>query len=161
MTRPRLLVVGCALALTACTGGASALADCADVERPPLQEGSHLLGGQAPPVPYSSDPPSSGWHASGRPLDPGTYPEPVSAPDQVLVLELGGVVVSYDPALPEDVVGDLQRLPESVDDVVVTPWPGATDPVALTAWGVVQRCEAVTAADVEAFREQHARDEGH
>lgn len=154
------------LAAVALLGGCAptagdALADCSPAERPQLQEGSHLLGDQDPPVPYSSSPPTSGWHSSGRPLDPGTYVEEVSGPQQVRVLEQGGVVVAYDPTLPADRVEALQRLPGDVDGVVVTPYADAPAPITLTAWGVLQQCDAVTAADVAAFRDEHVRDPGH
>ena len=138
-----------------------AAADCDPVERPQLQEGSHLLGDQEPPVPYTSSPPTSGWHTSGRPLDPGTYLEEVSGPQQVRVLEQGGIVLAHDPSLPPDRIDDLQRLPSEVDGLVVTPWADAEAPVTLTAWGVLQRCGSVTAADVAAFRDAHAREPGH
>lgn len=167
MTVRTLAVVACALLLAACDGGASTSADpladtgrCAPLERPQLQEGGHLLGETAPPVPYSSDPPTSGWHASGRPLDAGTYLEPVPGPQQVRVLEQGGVVVSYDPTLPDDRVAALQLLPDEVE-AVVTAWPDATSPVVLTAWGVRQACDDVTAEDVAAFRDAHAIPPGH
>ncbi len=62
-----------------------------------------LIGDQGPPVPYSSSPPTSGWHASGafsiavhRPGDP------LSEPMQVSVLGAGGVVVAYRDLLDED-----------------------------------------------------------
>lgn len=165
----RATVAACLVALAAgCSPGGStdpadplAEADCEPVEHPQQQEGSHLIGDQEPPVPYSSSPPTSGWHTSGRPLDPGTYVEEVSGPEQVSVLEHGGVVVSHDPSLPDDQLERVQRLPEQVDDVVVTPYAQALAPVTLTAWGVLQRCQEVTAEDVAAFRDTHALEPGH
>lgn len=158
----RNLLAAVALVLAGCSGGDPlAAADCGPVERPQLQEGSHLLGDNEPPVPYSSSPPTSGWHSSGRPLDPGTYLDEVSGPQQVRVLEQGGVVVAHDPSLPEDAVEALQRVPEQVDGVVVTPYADAAAPVTLTAWGVLQRCESVTADEVAAFFEAHATTPAH
>lgn len=151
------LVVGALVAAGCSSGDPLAAADCEPAERPQLQEGSHLIGDQEPPVPYSSSPPTSGWHSSGRPLDPGAYVDPVSGPEQVRVLEQGGIVVAHDPALPEDRVADLQRLPLEVEGIVVTPYEDAPAPVTLTAWGVLQRCDDVTAEQVAAFRDAHAR----
>lgn len=154
--------------LVGCTGDVDPPGDpvvaagCDPPEEQQLQEGSHLLGDQAPPVPYTSSPPTSGWHSSGRPLDPGAYTEPVSEPQQVRVLEQGGVVLAYDPSLPDGDVGQLQRIAGEVDGVVVTPYePAMPTPVTLTAWGVLQRCDTVTAADVAAFRDAHAPAPGH
>ena len=158
----RHLVAVLLLVLTGCSSGDPlAAADCDPLERPQLQEGSHLLGDNEPPVPYSSSPPTSGWHSSGRPLDPGTYLDEVSEPQQVRVVEQGGVVVTYDPALPDDEVEAYQRLPEQVDGVVVSPYADASAPVTLTAWGLLQRCVSVTAAEVDAFHEAHARTPAH
>lgn len=158
----RHLVAVALLVLAGCSSGDPlAAADCDPVERPQLQEGSHLLGDNEPPVPYSSSPPTSGWHSSGRPLDPGTYLDEVSGPQQVRVLEQGGVVVAYDPDLSPDEVESYQRLPEQLGSVVVTPYADAATPVTLTAWGVLQRCQSVTVAEVEAFFETHARTPAH
>lgn len=160
--RLRALTAACALVLVGCGDDALVAADCAPAEPQQRQEGSHLLGGQAPPVPYSSVPPTSGWHSSGQPPAPGAYAEPVPEPDQVSVLETGGVVVAYDPDLPDDVVAALQQVPTEVDGVVVTPYDAEMPrPIALTAWGVLQRCDAVTAQDVAAFHDEHAEAPGH
>lgn len=157
-----LLVALGLVGLTACTSDPGVAADCDPAEEQPLQEGSHLLGDQAPPVPYTSSPPTSGWHSSGRPPDPGAYAEPISEPQQVRVLEQGGVVVAYDPSVPTELEGQLQRIPEEVDRVVVTPYlEDMPSPITLTAWGVLQRCDTVTAADVAAFRDTHAVAPGH
>lgn len=161
MTTRALLAVALLL-LTGCSAADPlAAAACDPVVRPQLQEGSHLIGAAEPPVPYSSSPPTSGWHSSGRPLDAGSYLDEVSGPQQVRVLEQGGIVLAYDPTLPPDTVDTYLRLPGEVDGVVVTPYADAEAPVTLTAWGVLQRCESVTAADVAAFRDAHAREPGH
>lgn len=165
MTTRHLLAAACLVVLAGCSGADAgdplAGAACDPLERPQLQEGSHLLGDAEPPVPYSSSPPTSGWHSSGRPLDPGTYLEEVSGPQQVRVLEQGGAVLAYDPSLPADEIDTYQRLPEQVDGLVVTPYADADAPVTLTAWGVLQRCTAVTANDAAAFLEAHAADPAH
>ena len=160
----RATAAACLVVLASCSSGGNALAgaDCEPAEHPQLQEGSHLIGDAEPPVPYSSSPPTSGWHASGRPLDPGTYVEEVSGPEQVQVLEQGGVVVAHDPSLPTDQLDRIQRLPSDVEGhIVVTPYHDAPAPVALTAWGVLQHCQDVTAEQVAAFRDAHASDPGH
>ena len=72
-----------------------------------------------------------------------------------------GYRVTYDPTLPPATIDALQRLPTTVDGLVVTPYAAAEAPITLTAWGVLQRCEAVTAEDVAAFRDAHAREPGH
>ena len=84
--------------LAGCSPSTHVAPDCEPPAAQPLQEGSHLIGDQPPPVPYSSVPPTSGWHSSGRPLDPGAYVEPVPGPQQVRVLEQG--IWSWSPTTP-------------------------------------------------------------
>lgn len=153
-------VAALGVAVTACGGdapaGAVATAGCAEVEFPPLVGGSHLLGDQEPPVPYTSVPGTSGWHAA-----PSTQPaagvrsEPLPEPELVLLLEVGQVVVAYD---PEEVraaeVERLAALAEGALDnqMTVTPFPadmGAA--VVLNAWGVRQPCRAVDEQAITRF----------
>lgn len=129
---------------------------CAAPEPQTVQGGSHLLGDTEPPVPYLSDPGTSGWHASGGGPASGSYAGALGEPEQVAVLERGGVVVAFDPGLAPSDAGALLELGAGLDpdlDVVVTPHvrPLPTA-VTLTGWGVLARCStAVTADDVRAF----------
>ncbi len=126
---------------------------CAPIEKPPVQAGSHLIGDAAPPAPYSSTPPTSGWHSSGA-LDVRIHgaDDPLGEPQQVSVLEADGVVITYRD-LPADRQSALEQLVRERYDgrVALTPYeklePGE---VALTAWGTLQRCVGV---DVEAITE--------
>ncbi len=133
-------------------------AACGPVESVPRQGGEHLIGDQQPPVPYNSTPPTSGWHSSGA-VKFGVQPpgKPLSEPEQVSVLEAGGVVVSYAGlsraerrALAELVRGKL------ADRVAVTAYDALpAGSVALTAWGRVQRCDGVDVAAVREFFKAH------
>lgn len=170
--RPWLAIAGVAalLALTALvtSGGqpaslvnrlAQGSGSCAPEELPRQQLGSHLIGDRRPPVPYSSTPPTSGWHASGS-FAIGISPpdQPLSEAQQVSVLEVGGVVVTYH-QLPEV---DRRQLEAHVRDrfpdrVAVTSYdklgPGQ---VAFTAWGVLQRCDTLDLSVLESFVAAHA-----
>lgn len=164
MRRSAAAALALAALLTACGCGddvdalAPATDACAAAERQTVQGGSHLIGDAAPPVPWSSDPPTSGWHATGAGFPAGAYAEAVPESEQVAVLERGGVVVAFDPDLDPRTAGTLLELAGQVDgDVVVTPHVrGLPTPVSLTAWGVLQRCDVVGVADVAAFVEVHA-----
>jgi hypothetical protein len=147
-----------ALGLAACDAAALPASDgCRAAEQQPLQEGSHLLGGALPPVPYSSVPPTSGWHNGGVGPAPGTYGEPLSEPDLVLWLEKGGIAVAYTPGLADTQIRALATLPSQIESVVVTPYETAMPtPIALVGWGWLQRCQTVTAAEVQAFAEAYA-----
>lgn len=165
MLRPRLLAACLALvaAATACADAADpdavapATERCEPAQRVRLQGGSHLLGAAEPPVPYTTDPPTSGWHRSGIGTAPGAYVDPLPLPEQVSVLERGGVVVAFDPSIDGAERGALLELAGEVGgDLVVTPHTGPLPtPVSLTAWGVLQRCELVTADDVASFTAVH------
>lgn len=175
----RFATLAVALALAACTGqeagpqatpdgepasgeDAGATASCLPVEAPPLQGGGHLLGDQEPPVPYSSVPPTSGWHASGAvPIEVHGPDDPLPESRQVSVLEAGAVVVTYHD------LDDRTRatLVEHVRDrhpgrVTVTPYE-RLDPgqVAFTAWGTLQRCDGLDRDELDAFVAAHADDE--
>lgn len=131
---------------------------CAEEEHPKLQSGSHLIGDAEPPVPYSSTPPTSGWHASGLP-QPGVHDEPLSEPQMVSLLEGGGVVAAYDPArLALEDVEALEALALASEEgyLSVTPYEvEMPTPLALTAWGVLQRCTVFDRTAVAAFVEAH------
>lgn len=133
---------------------AAPAAGCQAEEHPPLQSGSHLIGDTDPPVPYSSVPPTSGWHASGA-LRTGVHDEPLSDPEIVALLEVGHVVAVYDPAtLADDDLATLEELATAAHDGRLSVTPGNTalpTPLTLTAWGVLQRCDTVSADAIANF----------
>ncbi len=145
---------------TAATAGpgpspeAVTVGECGDIERPALQAGSHLIGGREPPVPYSSRPPTSGWHASGRfDVDVRDVDDPLTEPEQVSVLEADGVVVSYGPLFGGEVAALADHVAERyAGRVALTPY-GQLDEgeVVFTSWGVLQRCDGVELAALDTF----------
>ncbi len=126
---------------------------CGDLEQPQLQFGSHLIGDAEPPVPYSSIPPTSGWHRSGLPPE-GVFDTPLAEPGQVATLEAGGVVITHHDLPADDLAALEAHLTETdvLDRVVLTPYD-AIDPgtVALTSWGALQRCDGLDLAAVDAY----------
>ena len=136
----------------ASTEAPPATADCDAVETIPIQGEGHLVGNQDPPVPYNSTPPTSGWHTSGG-VAIEVASEPLTEPEQVTVLELGGVVVAHNG------LDDAERT--RLEDLLTETFPGevaateydelAEGEVALTGWGKLQRCDALDLEAVEAF----------
>lgn len=135
-------------------------ASCGSTRTVAEQSGSHLVGDNEPPVPYNSTPPTSGWHSSGA-VEIGVRgaKDPLTEPEQVSVLEAGGVVVSYGD-LPKRQVAQLERLARgnSYDGTVaVTPYdklrPGR---VAATAWAKLLLCKGVDVKSLRRFVDQHA-----
>jgi len=132
----------------------SQTARCDAVEHPRLQGGLHLLGDAEPPEEYSSSPPTSGWHTAGVPsIEVRAADRPLSEPEQVSVLEAGGVVVTYGGVAGADVRALSDEVAQRyADRVAVTPYDGLADgEVAFASWGVLQRCDGVDLAALEAF----------
>lgn len=157
------LAVMLVASLQGCAPSSGPAGQCGPVEHPQIQDGGHLLGDREPPVPYSSAPPTSGWHASGTPRL-GITPEPgsLSEPQQVNVLEGGGVVISYRDLSPDelDTLGSLVR--DFPDQVALTSY-AKLEPhqVALTAWGTVQYCDGVDVDATRSFIQDHAGNTAH
>lgn len=156
---PRSATYGGATGGGAADGGATARdAGCGSVERVAEQSGGHLIGDADPPQPYRTVPPTSGWHAAGAPRY-GVHDEadPLREPEHVSVLESGGVVVSHR-GLDAGPRAALEALAAEHDGVLaVTPYD-RLDPgqVAVTAWGVIARCDGVDVEAVRAFVRAHA-----
>lgn len=131
---------------------------CGPLAHPPEQSGGHLLAGATPPVPYSSTPPTSGWHASGFP-ERGLHGEdaPLSEPEQVTILELGGIVITWN-GLDAAQRATLEQFVERNAKVVAaTPYDKLPDgQVALAAWGAVRHCGSLDIEAIEAFVAEHA-----
>jgi hypothetical protein len=129
-------------------------ASCGRVRRPPLQSGSHLIGDQPAPVPYSSRPPTSGWHASGHvTIGVRGSSDALTEPQQVSVLEAGAVVVSHGQLSARDRRRLVRRVQRRHDGrVAVTPYAQLDEgQMAFTSWGVLQRCGGVDLAALDAF----------
>ena len=133
---------------------------CEPEETFPIQGEGHLVGDQEPPVPYNSTPPTSGWHASGDvPIVVDPDGEPLTEPEQVTVLELGGVVVSFK-SLPEaELTALTDFLTERFEGQVALTRYDKLQPgqVALTGWGVLQECTGVDTDAIAAFIETNAK----
>jgi hypothetical protein len=132
---------------------------CAPEETFPPQGEGHLVGDQKPPVPYNSTPPTSGWHASGDvPIAVAPVDKPLTEPEQVTVLELGGVVVSYKELPAEDVATLTSLVTEQLAGRAALTRYDKLKPgeIALTGWGVLQRCTSIDEAAITAFAGAHA-----
>ena len=151
-----LALVGLA---TACSAPAAsdvpvATERCDEVEMPDLQGGDHLIGDIEPPVPYSSTPPTSGWHSSGAfDIQIQAADDPLTEPEQVSALEAGAVIVTYNGVDQGDVAAVEQHVADRyAGRVAVTPYDKlAVGAVALSAWGVLQRCDGVDLDALDAF----------
>lgn len=149
-----------ALVLSACAGAAPAEPVATDrCEAPALQElqaGLHLIGDRQPPVPYSSVPPTSGWHRSGV-AEPGVAAAPLAEPLQVGLLEEGRVVISHGRVDGQAAAALTDVADAHPEMVAVTPYePLGDGAVVAAAWGVLQRCDGVDAEALGRFIDYYA-----
>jgi hypothetical protein len=146
-------------------GVPAAEAGCDEVEEFDAQEGQHIQEG-TPHAPYNSDPPSSGPHYE-IPADTDFYSSALEPERVVHNMEHSQIVIWYSPTLEDD---EKDQIEEIVDDerlaTVAMPYEVGDAGYVLTAWlagaeegsngtGVLQRCERVSQAAVNEFREQY------
>src|SRR3546814_13099749 len=110
------------MGVLASCGTDDATASCGPIQREALDSAYlvHVLGTDTA-VSYTSDPPTSGPHQPGPPVD-GVLDEPLSRPIQVGILERGDVLLQHDPALD---AGDLEpwaSLPQQHVETAPTPY---------------------------------------
>ncbi|MEO6121569.1 MAG: DUF3105 domain-containing protein, partial [Acidimicrobiales bacterium] len=111
--------------------GSGGGAGCGPDVTEPLDPGSlrHVLPGAAEPD-YASDPPTSGAHVPGGPIN-AVLTEPLARPSQLAILEEGGVLLQYRDL--DD--ADRRRLEALAGNrEVVAPNPALDSAVVATAW---------------------------
>ena len=138
------LIVG----IAAC-GGDGGDGACGPIRREALDAAYlvHVLGTETA-VTYASEPPTSGPHQPGPPVE-GVVEEPITRPIQVGILERGDVLVQHDPALPASDLAALQEL--AGPRVVVAPNPDLPDAIVATAWVYKRSCSSVDVDALQAF----------
>lgn len=144
------------------TGGEETAREaCEPVETPvESRPSNHVLDPAA--AEFDHHPPASGPHVHDPPAA-GVHDEPLPEAEQVVALELGGVIVNYDAdVVPRDTVEALEALARERDRLIVTPAPVAIDgghPIALTAWMHRRLCRSDNSSvldAVEAFVDEYA-----
>ncbi len=124
---------------------------CGTVQSFAVQGRDHIARGESHP-PYSSNPPTSGWHWD-TPLDWRVYTVQQVQEQLVHNLEHGGIVIQY-----KNLSGDeLQRVTDLVRrdnyHTILAPYPGlpGDNKIALTAWTKLQYCSGVDENAIRAF----------
>lgn len=142
------------LATTGCGGSDDEGGACGPITREALDSAYlvHVLG-TAADVDYTSDPPTSGPHQPGPPVD-GVVDEPISRPIQVGILERGDVLLQHDPDVPAAPLADLEAL--AGPGVVVAPNPDLPALVVATAWTYKRTCDAVDVTALQQFVEERS-----
>jgi hypothetical protein len=113
---------------------------------------------------YNSDPPTSGPHVP-QIANWGVHPEPVPKEFQVHNLEDGGVVVQYDcpaaEAACKTLVDRLTGIVRKYDRVVLAPYPGMSNKIALTAWTRIDKFDELDEQRIVRFIESYIHIDHH
>lgn len=98
-------------------------------------------------------PPTGGIHRSTW-QNCGIYETPQDTAQIVHSLEHGAVWLAYRPSLPVDQVTALEALVSEQAEVILSPYPGLSDDVVMTAWGKQLVIESLPDERITAFIER-------
>ena len=123
---------------------------------PDLGQNLHLQTPNDPlPVPYNSDPPTSGYHWGGGIGPWGVQTKPISDTITVHNLEHGGVMIHYSPSLDPATIAQLSDLTRDLQRqnpcIILAPRPGLANPITVTAWTYMLKLDTYQAATIQAF----------
>jgi hypothetical protein len=132
---------------------------CGPVQAFPSQGNDHIQPDQSHP-PYSTNPPTSGWHWA-NPQEWGIYTTPQVQEQLVHNLEHGGIVVQYRDLSSEEIKTLTALVIHDRYHRLLAPYPGLPEgtKVALTAWAHLQNCNGINEEALRAFTEAY-RDKG-
>lgn len=113
------------------------------------------------PVPYNSNPPTSGYHWGGGVAPWGVQTNPISDTITVHNIEHGGVIIHYREGLDQptiDKLADLTRdLQRQNPCIILVPRPSAKldVPIVMTAWNYMLKLDTFDAASIQGFFKAH------
>lgn len=155
------LVIVSALGAAACSSNATSSSTTADptVTTVGLIQGVQTYSGLSrthttDPVVYPQSPPVGGDHSPVW-QNCGVYDQPVENVNAVHSLEHGAVWLAYRPELPADQVAILAAFAVNQTHILVSPYPGLTNAVVATAWGVQLTLDSVTDPRLAQFVEKY------
>ena len=150
--RRRTSVVLALLVIAPACGSGGDASGCGPITREGLDPAYlvHVLG-EDDGVEYTSDPPTSGPHQPGPPVE-GVVADPIARPVQVGILERGDVLIQHRPDLDADALASVEAL--AGERIVVAPNPDLADPVVATAWLFKRTCQTVDVAALEQFADE-------
>jgi len=136
-----------------------------------MQPSPHIKPDEAHAA-YTTDPPTSGPHVPQVPAWT-VYTEPITKEVQVHALEDAGVVINYRPDLDKATVDRLAALTKSYSDhagetqtnfdnhVLMSPYPGLSNAIVLTAWRRIQRFDTFDEAAIKRFIDEYKNHDHH
>ncbi|TAK10253.1 MAG: DUF3105 domain-containing protein [Candidatus Manganitrophaceae bacterium] len=127
----------------------------------------HIQSIESPHPPYNSKPPTSGPHVPFV-ARWGIYTRQIPNELQVHNLEDGGVIIQYDckdcsemiqkiEAIAKDYLDKSKMTPQNsrFGHLLVAPYPGLDTPIALTAWGKIDKLSTFDEARIRRFIEAY------
>ena len=113
---------------------------------------------------YNSDPPTSGPHLP-QVASWGIHQEPIPKELQVHNLEDGGVVLQYNcqaaDASCKALIDQLSEVSRKYDRVVLAPYPGMSNKIALTAWQRIDKFDDFDEQRIVRFIESYVHIDHH
>ena len=100
------------------------------------------------------EPPAGGEHFNVW-QNCGIYEEPIGTGNVMHSMEHGALWITYQPELPADEVEALENLVRGQTYLLVSPFPGQTKPIVLTAWGVKLEVESANDGRIEQFIDRY------
>lgn len=117
----------------------------------PIQPAEHIKPGEPIPGLYLSNPPVSGWHY-GQTVEWGIYDEELTDQNVIHNLEHGGIWITYKPDVLPELVENLKRVAgEYKRKVVLSPRAANDSPIALAAWGRLDKFDYFDEARIKKF----------
>jgi len=141
------LLVSVALSATACADDGTT-GSCAEIREPEDPRSiQHVIDAES--VVFQTDPPTSGPHLSGPPLQ-GLFGQPIAPAAQVRTLESGGIVVQYE---SEGALEAMRTLLDDEGDAPIAVAPNTDLPAAVvaTAWTWKLTCDSPNIARIREF----------
>lgn len=162
----RTLWIALAVVAVVLVAGALLVTQSGALDQPgtevPIQSREHIAQGATHPA-YNSDPPTGGWHYA-EPAKAGFYDQPIVDETVVHNLEHGHVAISYDCSkLPncDTLKAQLRDVVNAYKGwkIIAVPRQNADTPLALTAWGRIEKLPGFDRAKIDAFVKAY-RDHG-
>jgi hypothetical protein len=101
-------------------------------------------------VNYPQNPPVGGPHNAVW-QNCGIYSTPVANENAVHDLEHGAVWITYQPSLSDQQVEQLRALVRGHDHALLSPYPGLSSPVVISAWGIQLQVKSASDPRLAAF----------
>lgn len=129
---------------------------------PDMGVNQHLPGpNDLPPVPWNSNPPTSGYHWGGGTAPWGVQTQPLSDTMTVHNIEHGGVIIHYRQGLDQASVDQLTNISRTLLSqnpcLILVPRPAnqIDSPIVLTSWNYLMRLDTPNEEAIRGFFRAH------